>query len=290
MADTTHLKTRTLGLILVSAATVSWSTAGLFVRAVDLDAWAVLGWRSIFAALALGAIVLVNGRKQLAADGSEPPAIATWLTVPVAVISMGAYVVSLKLTTVANVMIVYASVPLVAALLAWFVLRERLSLAMFLASLVALAGVFILANGVTAGQDYAGLAVAFMMTLAMALQIVMARKYPGMPMAKVNMLAASVWAVLGLALTPSGLPAVHDILVLMAFGVTNTALAYYFILRGARLIPAAEVGLISTLDVVLGPLWVWLVFGENPGVKSLIGGTLVLIAVLGYLLAQKRRR
>ena len=249
---------RLRGLLFVGLATVLWSTAGLFVRMVDLDAWGVLGWRSVFAAIALAAIVAFENRNAGKALDKGPPAIAKWLTVPVAVVSMASYVVSLKLTSVANVMIVYATVPLVAAMLAWIALRERLSLSMLLASLMALAGVVILANGITAGRDFAGIAVAFMMTLAMATQIVLARKYPGMQMAWVNMLAAAICAIAGLLLTQSGMPTPVEMVTLMLFGVTNTALAYYFVLRGARLIPSAEVGLISTLDVVLGPLWVWL--------------------------------
>jgi drug/metabolite transporter (DMT)-like permease len=272
---------------MVLAATVLWSTAGLFVRLVNLDAWAILGWRSVFAALALAVIVEIQRRAKDKAAASAP-ATSLLLMIPVAVMSMGAYVVSLKLTSVANVMIVYATVPLVAAGLAWLALREALPRTVLLASLLALLGVFVMVGGAVHPSDLIGIGVALLMTLAMAAQIVAARKHSGMNMALVNMVAACICAVVGLALTSAGLPSPAELVTLMLFGVTNTALAYYFVLRGARLIPSAEVGLISTLDVVLGPLWVWLLFAENPGFPALVGGALVLAAVMGYLFAQRR--
>ncbi len=287
MSERTALEPKTLGILMVLAATVLWSTAGLFVRLVDLDAWAILGWRSVFAAMALAVIVEIQRRANDKAAAS-PPTTSVLLMVPVAVMSMGAYVVSLKLTSVANVMIVYATVPLVAAGLAWLALREALPRTVLLASLLALLGVVVMVGGAVHPSDLLGIGVALLMTLAMAAQIVAARKHSGMNMALVNMVAACICAVVGLALTSAGLPSPAELLTLMLFGVTNTALAYYFVLRGARLIPSAEVGLISTLDVVLGPLWVWLLFAENPGFPALIGGALVLVAVMGYLFAQRR--
>lgn len=275
--------TRLTGIAMVLAATVLWSTAGLFVRLVELDAWTILGWRSVFAALALLAIVALQQRE--ANDTSVWPSLAV---VPVAVISMGAYVVSLKLTTVANVMVVYATVPFVAAGLAYFALRERPALSAIVASAIALVGVIIMVGGALSPQDSAGVAVAFAMTLAMGAQIVLARRFPNMNMALINMFAAVACAVIGLAIAQSSIPSARDLFVLMLFGVSNTALAYYFVLRGARLVPSAETGLISSLDVVLGPLWVWLMFSENPGQRALAGGTIVLAAVVGYLLSQRK--
>ncbi|MEI7599669.1 MAG: EamA family transporter [Aestuariivirga sp.] len=72
------------------------------------------------------------------------------------------------------------------------------------------------------------------------------------------------------------------------FGITNTALAYYLVLVGARYIPAAEAGLVSTLDVVLGPVWVWLIFAEVPSRAAIFGGSIVLAAVVYYLLSEAR--
>ncbi|MEI8179900.1 DMT family transporter [Aestuariivirga sp.] len=274
---------RVFGLLLVGGATALWSTAGIFVRLVDLDVWTILGWRSVFAVLALLVIVMLKRRS------GAPPSIAPrpvlWLTVPVATISMGAYVIALKLTTVANVMVVYAAVPFVTAVLAWVIIGERITGRMLAASLAAIVGVAIMAGAALEPASFLGVSVALLMTVAMGTQIVLARKYPGLDMALVNAMAAAVCAMAGLVLAGFPMPTPYELFVLALFGISNTALAYYLVLVGARYIPAAEAGLISTLDVVLGPVWVWLIFAEVPSRAALIGGAIVLTAVTYYLLA-----
>jgi drug/metabolite transporter (DMT)-like permease len=86
----------------------------------------------------------------------------------------------------------------------------------------------------------------------------------------------------------TGLPSLDQLVVLALFGATNTAFAYLLFLIGGRYIPSSEAGLIAMLDVVLGPLWVWLVFAEQPGGAAILGGGLVLASVLWYLAAQLR--
>jgi len=80
-----------------------------------------------------------------------------------------------------------------------------------------------------------------------------------------------------------------DMAVLTAFAFTSIPLAFFMFLAGARLIPAAEAGLITTLDVVLSPLWVYLIFGENPGLLAIIGGTVVFAAVVWHILGGLRQ-
>ena len=227
---------RLLGLLLVGGATALWSSAGVFVKLVDLDVWSILGWRSAFAVLGLLVIILL----QRAPTDNSVPRLAMWLTVPVATVSMGAYVVALTLTTVANVMVVYASVPLVTAALAWLLVGERITMRMVGASLAAMAGVTVMAGGALEPGHFLGVLVAFMMTLAMGTQIVLARKYNGLNMAVVNTFAAAICAVVGLLLAGSKLPTTYEFAVLALFGISNTAIAYYLVLVGARYVRSAE--------------------------------------------------
>ncbi len=143
------------GVALVAAAAVLWSTAGLFVRSLDLDVWTMLGWRSLFAALALALVVGVRNRWRMirAVRAMGWPGL---LAVPVAAVSMGGFVVALKLTTVANVMIVYATVPFLAAGVAFAWTGERAAPRVLLASAVALAGIAVMAGSATRPQDLAG--------------------------------------------------------------------------------------------------------------------------------------
>lgn len=284
---TTQNPHRLYGLLVVLGATILWSTAGIFVRLIDLDVWTMLAWRSLFAAIALVVVSYVQlGRS--ATSQLLKPSTSVWMLVPIAAINMAAYVVALKLTTVANVMIVYATAPLVAAALAFVILRQSTTRQVLVISLVALAGVIIMAGGAVRPTDMAGSAVAMVMTITMGLQVIIGKMRPGVEMAVVNAIAALICFIVGYALSPGIIPGWHDMLWLAAFGISNTALAYYFVLLGARHILPAEVGLIGIVDVILGPLWVWLLFNENPGSRAIIGGGVVLAAVCYYLCAQIR--
>jgi drug/metabolite transporter (DMT)-like permease len=276
---------RAYGMALVTVAAVLWSTAGLFVRLLDLDVWTMLAWRSLFAALSLALVVGFQNRRQTiqAVRATGWPGL---VAIPIAVVSMGSYVIALKLTTVANVMIVYATVPFVATAVAFFWIGERAKSRVLLASAIALIGIVVMAGFATRAQDIAGNAVAFLMTLAFAVQLVMARRYPSLEMASINAIAAALCAVICWPLMAAGIPDLHRLVILALFGITTTALAYLLFLTGGRHIPSGEAGLIGLLDVVLGPFWVWLAFSEQPGQAAIVGGSLVLASVLWYLSGQ----
>ena len=273
---------RTYGLMLVTAAAVLWSTAGLFVRLLDLDVWTILAWRSLFAALSLACVVVVQNRQHTirAVRAIGWPGL---FAIPTAVVSMASYVVALKLTTVANVMVIYATVPLVAAGIALVWIGERAEFRVLAASAIALLEIIIMAASATRLHDVAGNAVAFLMTLAFAGQLVMARRYPSLEMASINACAAAFCALICLPLVSADIPSAHQLAVLALFGMTTTALAYVLFPVGGRHVPSGEAGLIAMIDVVLGPLWVWLAFDEQPGQAALVGGGLVLTSVVFYL-------
>jgi drug/metabolite transporter (DMT)-like permease len=275
------------GVALVTAAAVLWSTGGLFVRLLDLDVWTMLAWRSLFAALSLALVVAIQNRQHAlrAVRAIGWPGLAA---IPIAVVSMGAYVIALKLTTVANVMIVYATVPFVAAGVAFLWIGERVRSRVLLASALALVGIVIMAGSSTRFQDVAGNAIAFLMTLAFATQLVMARRNPALEMSSINAIAAAMCALICWPFAAPAIPSLDQLAVLALFGITTTALAYLLFLTGGRYIPSGEAGLIGLLDVVLGPFWVWLAFAEQPGRAALIGGGLVLASVLWYLTGQRR--
>jgi drug/metabolite transporter (DMT)-like permease len=278
---------RAYGVALVTIAAVLWSTGPLFVRLLDLDVWTVLVWRSLFAALSLALVVGVqNGRhtiRSVRAIG-RPGLVA----IPLAAVGMGCYVIAVKLTTVANVMVVYATVPFVAAGVALLWTGERAASRVLLASAIALVGILIMAGTATRPRDIAGNAVAFLMTLAFGTQLVMARRYPWLEMASINAIAAALCALICLPLATVVAPSPLQLVILALFGATNTALAFLLFLKGGRYIPSGEAGLIGLIDVVLSPFWVWLAFAEQPGQAATIGGGLVLASVLWYLAGQRR--
>ena len=195
-------------------------------------------------------------------------------------IAISAYTASVMTTTIADVMVIYATLPFVAAAIGWLVNRERVSPGTLVASAVALAGIVVIfANGLGSGR-LAGQALSALMTLAFAGMVVLQRRQPNASMIAVNAIGALGSGLFGMINSPNPPLGVHDLAVLFVFGLTTIGLSFVLFMEGAKFIPSAEAGLISLLDVVLGPIWVFLAFGENPGAATLVGGAIVLGAAL----------
>jgi drug/metabolite transporter (DMT)-like permease len=284
---------RLYGLLLVTASTLMWSTAGFFVRALDLDLWTMVAWRSLFACLSLLPLAFfLRGPALLRLQHSV--GLGGLVAIPVMTVAMFSYVTALKLTSVANVMIVYATLPFLAAGLAFLLLRERPGQDVLCAAGVALTGVVIMAGSATAPVDLAGNSFALLMTVGFAASIVIARRWTGYDSLLVTGLASGLcamacFAVAFAVLEALPVPTMPQLGILFLFSLATQSLSYLLFLQGSRHVPSSEAGLIALLDVILGPLWVWLVFAERPSGPALSGGAVVLFAVVGYVALPRRR-
>ena len=276
-----------LGLIFVTASAVAWSTAALFTRMIPLDSWTMLAWRGIFGALGIAVVILALKRHEAWTEFRRMDW-PSWLFVIVSALGMIFFITSLKHTTVAHVAVIYATVPFVAAALGWLVMREKPTASASLASLAALAGVAVIVGfGLEGG--IIGDILAFGMTLCVAVMMVIARRYRDTPV----MPAACLSALLsGLVCWPLGEPLAvtgQELFLLALFGIVNSAVGLALFTLGAKLLPTIETALIGALDAPLAPLWVWLVFSETPGASTIIGGTIVFVAVVAHLIGGTRR-
>lgn len=280
-ADRLHRR----GVALIAASALMWSLAGLFMRAAPPDLWAVQFWRAAFGAAALYLFMLwrapagFSAALRLSGRG--------WAATAVSAAAMVTYIAALHLTSVAEVMIVAATMPMMTAAVAWLWTGETPSARAMAASLVALVGIVVMVGGAPGFDNLFGDAVALVMTILFAVLIVMARRDHAIDMAVANAHAATLVALLAMALAGERLFAVtaRDVALLALFGVTTTALAFALFLYGARHVPPAESALILLLDNSLSPVWVWLAFGERPGPAALAGGGIVFLAVLAHLCA-----
>lgn len=278
---------RSSGIYLVAASAVLWSTAGLFVRMADMDVWSMVAWRSAFTFLALGAFLLLRNRltRQRSLTSFGLPGLAGCMVSAIAAIT---YVASLRWTTVANVMTIYATLPFIVAVIAFMSLRDRVSYRFAIAGCAAFVGVLISVGAAVSQQDMLGIFAAFVMTTGCATQIVIAKRFPDMDTALMTALAALICLCVALPLMRFELPAPTQVVACALYGVFTTALGYIFLLQGSRRINAGEAGLISMLDVILGPVWVWLFYNEAISPLVLTGGGIVIMSVSWYL-AEGRR-
>ena len=279
--DGTMADGRGRGIAMVLAAGLIYSTAGLFTHALTLDTWTILAWRAVFGtAFMLAWMAVENGRGLFGAFALSPGALL--LTVPTALSGL-CYIFALRLTTVADVMVVYAIVPFVTALVAWAWVGDVPDRRLMTAGLLALVGVVVMvAGGSGDGSRLAGMGFALAMDFGMAITLVNARRGARAGNA-VYTLGTALSGAIGFALAPRIGVSGGDLASLAAFGLLTIGLAMALYMAGARRIPPAEVGLISMLDVASGPFLVWLAFGENPGWPTVAGGAIVVSALLWHL-------
>ena len=274
------------GALLVAGAALAWSTAGLVTRATTTDPWTTLFWRSVFACLFLAVYIgLRDGRGALRPFGELGLA---GLGVAVSFgISMTCFIIALKETTVANVLIFQAAAPFVAAVLGWLWLGERVSLRSGLAILATAAGIVVMVSDSVAAGRVLGDLISAVMGISFAIMVVLARRHRAVSMTAAMALAAALTALVALPFA-SLAPAPADFALLAAFGVGQMGLGLVLFTAGVRLIPAADAGLITVIEVILAPVWVWLAFGEDPGPRALVGGAIVLAAVVAHTVFEKR--
>jgi drug/metabolite transporter (DMT)-like permease len=266
------------GQIYVALAAVAWSTAGVLQRQLTLDTPTQVFGRAAFAGAALLAWVAVaeRGRVVPAFRAVGGAGLAVALCVATA---SAAFIAALNHTSVARVLFILALAPVLAAVLARVTLGEPITRRTVVAMVVALAGVTVMLGAPGEGS-LAGDGLAFLVALSFALMIVITRWRHDVSMAPATCLSQVILVV---AFLPFATPAAIDAADagwLAALGIGQIGLGFALLTVGARLIPAAQVGLITLLEVVLGPLWVWLALDERPSALTLAGGAIVLLALV----------
>lgn len=259
------------------------------------DGWQVLFYRSLaFVAVLLPFLAWRHrGAMARAFRAVGRPGLVTALSLSPAFIL---FILALLETTVANVVFILSLSPFVAALFAWAALGEPVGRSTLAAMAVSLVGVgFMFGDGLVAGT-LLGNWFAAGACLSYSVALVAMRKGRAVDMLPAVCLAGvmtvGVSGLLALAVSP-GLLSIgpHDLGLAVVLGVVQLAFQYILVTTATRYVPVAEVALIGRLTLVLAPLWVWLAVGEVPGALSLIGGAIILIAVMGHgLLAARPSR
>ncbi len=242
----------------------------LLVRLIECPAWTLLFWRGFLMAAGLTVFVRATRRDLRSLDRRG------WLAAAFLASSTTCFVFSLQATQAANTLVIIATSPLLAGLLAWLLLRETLPWQTWLAIVVALGGVALSVLDSSARGSLWGELLACGSALSMAGHFTALRwwRSPDGPLA--------VWAA-GLLAALVALPFCQplavpsdDVVWLVVLGLVVLPVAFGLISVGPRYLPAAEVGLFMLLETVLGPLWVWLALGETPGPYTLVGGSIVV--------------
>jgi len=278
------------GVLLVVIGTIAWSTAGLFIRLLQLDPWTIIVGRSASASVFMAVYVLWR-------FGAATPSVIRRMGVGgarVTVYSAAAitlFVPAFQNTSVANVMTIYAALPFIVAAIAWAWLGERPAARTIGASVIAVVGLLVLLGGPGSVGVRSGDGFAVAATLVTALMIIEARRAREVRMLVVVCLANALAAIVAVPFATSFLTlGVQELALLTAFGLCAMVLGLMVYLIGSALIPAAQSALIGNLAVPAGVVWAWLGAGEVPTTAGLLGAAIVLSGVVGALLLEQRAR
>jgi drug/metabolite transporter (DMT)-like permease len=266
------------GRLAIVLAAFAWSTAGLGQRGLDADAATQVAGRAFFAAIALFAFVVATERRETVRAFLGMGRSGVAMTVFLAV-SSGAFLLALNHTSVANVLFMQAAAPMMAALLGWALIGERVDARTWVALVLAGAGVVVMAAG-SLDAGVAAVGPPLLMTASFAAVIVIARHRHEVSMLPATCASQVLVVVVCAPFVTLTSVSDSDWAILAALGVGQIGLGLAFLTIGARLIPPAQVAVISLLEVVLGPVWVWLAYGERPSGATLAGGAIVVVAVV----------
>ncbi|MCC6609544.1 MAG: DMT family transporter [Burkholderiales bacterium] len=271
----------TVGIATMVLCTLLWSIAGLLAREASVaNGWEVTFWRSTVLAAFIAAVMLTRHRAR--ALGRVMAMGWPGLVSGVAwAVMFTCFMLALTRTTVANTLFIMAILPFCAAIAGRLFLRERVPPRTWLAMAAAAAGVGLMFRDALLTGNAAGSVIALAVPVAAAANYVAVKRGGG----RVDFIAAlglggllSALVALPLAYPPSA--SAKDLALFGTLGVLQLGIpGILYVLIAVPRLSAAEVGLLSLLEVIFGPLWVWLSRGEGPGALALAGGAIVVAAL-----------
>ena len=276
------------GRVMVMLSGVFFSVGGTIVRLIETaSAWQIVFYRSLTLVVTVLVLMAVHNRGSIAAIFRAAGATGVVAGFFLAFTFIG-FIFSLTHTKVANTMLLMSTATFMAAILAWIVLGERVSRSTWAAMTGATIGVAVmLGEGVVVGSLYGellalGVAVGHACYTVSLRRGKMTNMIPAVCYA--GILAAIVSGIMAATVEKTVAVSVHDLLLCILLGTAQLGCGFVLFTFGSRYVPAAELVLLALTEVVLAPIWVWIVVGEVPSLFTLIGGGILLAAITGQAL------
>ena len=268
------------GPLLVFLGACCLSFGGLIVKSFEgATLWQILFWRSLFFSLTVLTFLIISYKKKtlkVFKDLGFPGFFGG------IILSFGfcGYVFAMYNTTVANTNFIISLQILFLAIFGYFFLKEKISAITLTSIILAMTGVLLMVgNSLTPGELSGNLA-AFTMPITFAVLIIIVRKFPTVDMVPAQFVAGVCCCFIGYFLSTKIMISPHDIFLGFVAGFFQIGLGFIFITTGARTTSSAMVGIIMLSESVLGPIWAFLFVSERPSMFGLIGGAIIIFAVL----------
>ena len=268
------------GPFLVFLGAVSLSFGGLIVKSFEGSTlWQILFWRSVFFLIVVTIFLLFSYKKTFfsALYKSGLPGLIGGIILS---IGFSSYVFAMYETTVANTNFIIQTQTLFLAIFGYIFLKETISKLTFFCIILAISGIFLMLGNSISPGEMTGNLVAFIMPISFAVLILIVRKFPKVDMIPLQLVAGIFAMIIGLLMSPTIIVSSKDIFLGFLAGFFQVGFGFIFITIGARSTPAAFVGIIMLTEAVLGPLWAWMFVNENPPISVLIGGSIIITAVI----------
>ena len=268
------------GPILIFMGALSLSFGGLLVKSFEGSTlWQILFWRSLFFSLTVLAFLIISYKRKTfqAFYESGLPGFFGGI-----ILSFGfcGYVFAMYNTTVANTNFIISLQILFLAVFGYFFLKEKISAITLTSIVLAISGVFLMVGNSLSPGELSGNLAAFTMPITFAVLIMIVRKFPTVDMVPAQFVAGISSCLIGFILSNKLMISPHDIFLGFLAGFFQVGFGFIFITIGARSTPSAMVGVIMLSESVLGPIWAFLFVSERPSMFGLIGGSIILFAVL----------
>ena len=268
------------GPLLIFLGALSLSFGGLIVKSFEgATLWQILFWRSLFFSLTVLTFLIITYKSKVLKsfyDSGLPGFIGGLI------LSIGfcGYVFAMYNTTVANTNFIISLQILFLAIFGFFFLKEKINLITLISIILAMSGVLLMVGNSLSPGELSGNLAAFTMPITFAVLIMIVRKFPSVDMVPAQFVAGISSCLIGLSLSPTIMISPHDIFLGFLAGFFQIGFGFIFITIGARTTPSAMVGIIMLSESVLGPIWAFLFVSEIPSIYGLIGGAIILFAVL----------
>ena len=268
------------GPLLIFFGALSLSFGGLIVKSFEgATLWQILFWRSLFFSLTVLTFLIITYKSKVLKsfyDSGLPGFIGGLI------LSIGfcGYVFAMYNTTVANTNFIISLQILFLAIFGFFFLKEKINLITLISIILAMSGVLLMVGNSLSPGELSGNLAAFTMPITFAVLIMIVRKFPSVDMVPAQFVAGVSSCLIGLSLSPTIMISPHDIFLGFLAGFFQIGFGFIFITIGARTTPSAMVGIIMLSESVLGPVWAFLFVNEIPSLYGLIGGAIILFAVL----------
>ena len=275
-----NIITKLPGPLLIFLGALSLSFGGLIVKSFEgATLWQILFWRSLFFTLTVLVFLIISykGKTLKSFHDSGLPGFFGGI-----ILSFGfcGYVFAMYNTTVANTNFIISLQILFLAIFGYFFLKEKINKVTLISIILAMTGVLLMVGNSLSPGELSGNLAAFTMPISFAVLIMIVRKYPTVDMIPAQFIAGVCSCLIGFVLSTKIMISPHDIFLGFLAGFFQVGFGFIFITIGARTTPSAMVGIIMLSESVLGPIWAFLFVSERPSTFALIGGAIILSAVL----------